>query len=62
MFSEDIISRVFAFSVFDGHLRIGVQDPEEDMFYQFVLVYDDNGTPRYGTCYVLNEYNKHWPK
>lgn len=62
MFSEDIMSRMFAFAMFDGHLRIGVQEPENDLFYQFVLVYDDNGTPRYGTCSVLNEYNKNWPK
>ncbi|MFC1909260.1 Ig-like domain-containing protein, partial [Chloroflexota bacterium] len=45
MFYEDITGAVVTGSLFDGHLRISVQNPDDCSFFQFVVMYDDNGTP-----------------
>jgi len=62
MFSEDITDGIYSFPMFDGHLRIMVRDPDDCSFFQFVVVHNNNGTEHYGTCFVINEQNKKWPK
>ena len=57
---EDVTG--FSRAVFDGQLVFNVKDGNNYSFFQFVVVHDDNGTPRYGTCFVINEQFKHWPK
>ncbi len=57
---EDVTG--FSQAVFDGQLVFNVKDGNNYSFFQFVVVHDDNGTPRYGTCFVVNEQFKNWPK
>jgi len=55
MISEDITSSVYSRVLFYGHLRLSVQNPDDCSFFQFVVLHDDDGIQRYGTCFVINE-------
>ena len=60
LFYDDVTG--FSRAVFDGHLVLNVEDGNKYSFFQFIVEHNDNGTPRYGTCFVINNNYKRWPK